>query len=279
MERRTDYGMDLKRTAADRSRMSTMIHVSHMSVTSRASTLRFTSVALYWIISVVVFIICCTNLALVGLLKLAQHESMKPKYFFYNTLSGAVTWEDPRPRKHFDDVSGRTYYTDPMNPSNKWFEGDLDQTPVERAWRLASVPKGEENSGTPYFFNEKTNERRWDMPESMAWKRLMSDKVFYFNKVTGRSQHERPEEMGYHDAQTGRTYWVDKETGKPTWESEHWWTAVTIGDELPLFAGRTYWVQELTGKVVNEKPEALGWVEWHYEAPWDDTGPDGGDEL
>mmetsp|Transcript_31808 Transcript_31808/g.38465 ORF Transcript_31808/g.38465 Transcript_31808/m.38465 type:complete len:226 (-) Transcript_31808:270-947(-) len=202
------------------------------------------------------------------LVSAAEDESAKkPDVFFYNTVTGAVSWIDPRPAEHIDD-EGRVYYTDPLKPEQEpWWKFDTEHAPLEHSWVLRNVPVGEENAGKPYFHNTKTHDVSWEVPPNLAWKKMHSDRVFYYNTVTGESTRERPEQMGHHDESSGRTYWIDKTTGEATWESEHWWTEVTIGDEDPEYAGRTYWVQELTQEVSVEKPAALAWVEWHEEVP------------
>jgi len=190
----------------------------------------------------------------------------KPKFFFYNSVSGAVSWTDPRPLKHIDD-EGRIYYSDPADGEKTWWENDVEHMPQEYAWVVSTVPIGQEHAGKPYFFNKVTQESEWDTPLSMAWKKMHSDRIFYYNSLTGTSQHERPEDMGHHDEKSGRTYWIDAKTGEATWESEHWWTEVTISEEESAeYQGNTYWVQEMTQEVSLTKPEAMSWVEWHEEA-------------
>lgn len=210
-------------------------------------------------ISAVLLLVACTSAAE------EKKEEKKPDIFFYNTKSGQVSWTDPRPAKHIDD-EGRIFYTDPLKPeTTPWWEGDTENTPVAWAWEMSNVPAGEEGAGKPYFYNRVDGARLWEVPEAMAWKKMHSDKTFYYNTVTGESSRERPEQMGFHDESSGRAYWLDKTTGTATWESEHWWTEVTMGDENPEYAGRKYWVQELTQEVALEKPAALAWVEWHEE--------------
>lgn len=123
-----------------------------------------------------------------------------------------------------------------------------------------------EHDGREYYVNADTQESSWEVPPQFAWKRLNGETVYYFNTITGESHREKPEEMGHVDDETGRTYWIDKRTGEPTWESDHWWTEVTIeSDDDSDMVGRTYWQQETTKEVQWDKPEVLGWVEWFDE--------------
>lgn len=162
---------------------------------------------------------------------------------------------------------GHIYYTDPLKPETQpWWDNDPN-APVEWSWELATVPKGEENEGKPYFINKRTKESSWTSPESLAWKKLLTEYVFYYNTVTGASSSTKPAEMGVHSEEHNRTYWIDKKTNEAVWESEHWWTEVKYPDDDPQYAGKTYWVQEMTREVSATKPEAMGWVEWHPEVP------------
>lgn len=205
-----------------------------------------------------------TIAAACGVALMATGTHASEHHFWYNVITGETVAVSPLPTKHADPVSGSDYWAMP-DGSTQW------NRPTEMAWYKTEhqAKDGElhaEHDGREYYVNADTQESSWEVPPQFAWKRLNGETVYYFNTITGESQREKPEEMGHVDDETGRTYWIDKRTGEPTWESDHWWTEVTIeSDDDPDMVGRTYWQQETTKEVQWDKPEVLGWVEWFDE--------------
>lgn len=180
----------------------------------------------------------------------------KPKFFWYNHVSGESSWFDPLPSAHTDD-EGNKFFQDPFNHSHTWWESEA---PEEYAWVKVPGQPGGEHEGRDYFHNKVTDEVSWEEPKMLAWRKMATDRVFYYNQVTGESTHDRPEAMGYWSDEHNRTFWLD-ENGEATWESKYWWTKVPVEGEEDKF----YYVNEMTKETSWELPKDAAWVLWHEE--------------
>ena len=84
------------------------------------------------------------------------------QHYFWNTVTGEVTWEDPGNVPYVWKETGDVFY---VNKEGKpqW------ERPEPSVWEEI---ESEEHDNLIYFHNTETGETTWDRPAELAWKRV-----------------------------------------------------------------------------------------------------------
>ncbi len=84
------------------------------------------------------------------------------RWYFWNTVTNEVTWDDPGNVPHVWEETGDVFY---VNKEGKpqW------ERPDPSDWEEI---ESEEHDNLVYYHNAKTEETTWDRPAELAWKRI-----------------------------------------------------------------------------------------------------------
>jgi hypothetical protein len=84
-----------------------------------------------------------------------------------------------------------------------------------------------------------------------------STHVFYYNDVTQESRWDDPDGLATYQDDDGRDFWVDVDTGESTYESPFEWMSAVSED--PAHSGQKYYINKRTKESTWDRPQEFAW--------------------
>jgi len=212
-------------------------------------------------------------------------EAMMKRY----KAEGAAAWEDPPGywKLMSDGPLGSRFYYLNLDGHSRW------SRPASCSWVRSKT-----QSGQTAYYNQRTKQVRYTMPDALAWKfvrdqaagqdawfnyrtnatsieipgelpegmvdaAMENSDLFWFNRVTGASSFEAPEEVSWRKVSQPKikkgVYWFNERTGATSWDQPV--DASWRKAVSPTHDNEEYYWNQVTGETTWMLPASMGWVE------------------